>query len=50
MSEKAIYKQGYRAAELGRNKSPPAELSWKDRHWWLAGFGDWEIENVVDKE
>lgn len=46
---KTAYKMGYRAAGDGKKKEPPPLLNWEDRHWWLGGYSDWEIENLVDR-
>ena len=45
---KTAYKMGYRAAGDGKKKEPPPLLNWEDRHWWLGGYSDWEIENLAD--
>lgn len=47
-SEASAYWAGYRAASAGRKRSAPSSLSWKDVHFWLGGYSDWEIESQVD--
>ena len=40
----AVYLMG-RYARLNRErKAPPATLAWADLHWWLAGWGDADME------
>lgn len=38
------YMSGRNAREYGSPKSPPGHLNWEDRHWWLAGWNDRDIE------
>ena len=40
----AIYRTGRSVREAGGRKAPPAYLSICDRHWWLAGWNDMDIE------
>lgn len=41
---RATYRAGFRAATQNKPRVPPAELTWEHRHWWLAGYGDAEME------
>lgn len=38
------YHLGRERRESGGNGNPPSILGWKDRHWWLAGWNDRDIE------
>jgi hypothetical protein len=38
------YHEGYNARTWGNAKVPPGVLNWRDRHWWLAGWNDRDIE------
>jgi hypothetical protein len=34
-----------RQARIDRKRNnPPATLTWAERHWWLAGWGDADME------
>lgn len=39
-----IYDSVRTARYYNRLKEPPGDLSWEDRHWWLAGWNDKDIE------
>ena len=41
-----VYRDGQNARTHGGRKKiePPANLTWEERHWWLAGFHDRDIE------
>ena len=47
-SQADAYWSGYRAASAGRKRSAPSTLDFEMVHWWLGGYSDWEIENLVD--
>lgn len=38
------YQAGYNARTWGNAKVPPGLLNWTDRHWWLAGWNDRDME------
>lgn len=38
------YYQGRHARERNEANNPPAGLSWKNRHWWSAGWNDRDME------
>lgn len=40
----AIYLTGRSVREAGGHKAPPAYLSICDRHWWMAGWNDMDME------
>jgi len=46
--ERDIYQSGHSAAKNGKPKSACQLKKWtelRQRHWWLAGWHDWHIEN-----
>lgn len=43
-NQNSVYQSGRNARDHHSNKSPPGHLSWEDRHWWLAGWNDRDIE------
>ena len=38
------YYMGRERRETHGSKVPPGTLSWVDRHWWLAGWNDRDME------
>jgi hypothetical protein len=40
----AHYQAGVSARTWGNAKVPPGVLNWRDRHWWLGGWNDRDIE------
>lgn len=38
------YHMGRERRETQGSKVPPGTLSWVDRHWWLAGWNDRDME------
>lgn len=38
------YHAGREARQAGQSKCAPGSLSWADRHWWLAGWNDADLE------
>ena len=38
------YYTGRNARGKGRAKTPPATLTWAERHWWLGGWNDRDME------
>ena len=38
------YHIGRERRESGGGKVPPAFLTWAERHWWLAGWNDRDME------
>lgn len=38
------YYRGRASREAKEPKSPPATLTWGERHWWLAGWNDKDLE------
>ena len=38
------YYGGRAHREAGGAKTPPATLTWAERHWWLAGWNDRDME------
>lgn len=43
-TQHGLYQLGRTARESGALKSPPGQLNWGERHWWLAGWNDRDIE------
>lgn len=43
-SKQAIYAAGHDAHVVGLQKQPPGGLDMQDRHWWLAGWNDRDIQ------
>lgn len=43
-SKRHLYANGMLACNSGRKKEAPEHLNMEDKHWWLAGYGDREIE------
>lgn len=43
-SKRKLYAGGVSACNAGHKKAAPLNLSMEDRHWWLAGYSDREIE------
>lgn len=41
------YYSGRASREAKTSKNPPAHLTWSDRHWWLAGWNDKDMEMQV---
>ena len=41
-----VYRAGRNARThvSAKNVTPPKNLTWEERHWWLAGFHDRDIE------
>lgn len=42
----AYYYAGRNSRNEGNQKTPPATYSWTDRHWWLAGWNDRDMEII----
>lgn len=44
--QNAVYRAGRNNRTHGsaENNAPPGHLTWEERHWWLAGFHDRDIE------
>jgi hypothetical protein len=42
--QNTVYAMGVIARERNRPKVPPVDLNMEDRHWWLAGWNDSDIE------
>lgn len=40
------YYRGRASREAKEPKSPPATLTWGERHWWLAGWNDRDMESA----
>lgn len=40
----AHYYLGRSRRDCGESNIPPATAGWVDRHWWLAGWSDRDIE------
>ena len=40
------YYRGRASREAQDPKTPPATLTWAERHWWLAGWNDRDMEMV----
>ncbi len=38
------YSAGRAHREAGGAKTPPSTLTWAERHWWLAGWNDRDME------
>ena len=38
------YYSGRASREAKNPKTPPATLTWAERHWWLAGWNDRDME------
>lgn len=38
------YYRGRASREAKDPKTPPATLTWGERHWWLAGWNDRDME------
>lgn len=43
-SKRKLYAGGINACDAGHKKAAPLHLNMEDRHWWLAGYSDREIE------
>ncbi len=43
-SKRKLYAGGVSACNAGHKKAAPLNLNMEDRHWWLAGYSDREIE------
>ena len=43
-SDWLVYKHGHEARTAGAPKSAPGYLTWGQRHWWLAGWNDCDME------
>lgn len=41
------YYSGRASREAKTSKNPPAHLTWSERHWWLAGWNDKDMEMQV---
>ncbi|MND16953.1 hypothetical protein D3C76_367480 [compost metagenome] len=39
-----VYRMGRSARDLKHPNRPPSNLSWENKHWWHAGWGDRDIE------
>ena len=39
-----VYRAGRNARTHNSKKEPPSHLTWEERHWWLAGWNDLDIE------
>jgi hypothetical protein len=39
-----LYFCGRKARDEGQAKVPPATVTWRNRHWWLAGWNDRDME------
>lgn len=43
-AKQPLYNAGRRVRDSGGAKVPPAKLNMEDRHWWLAGWHDRDLE------
>lgn len=39
-----VYYRGRASREAQDPNTPPATLTWSERHWWLAGWNDRDME------